>query len=48
MRALRPLWREARLAWYRWAQREIHPLHDDVPLIVHSIARLEAERRGAA
>lgn len=48
MTALRPLWRLWALTWYRWAQSEIHPLHADVPRIVHAIARLEAEQRGAA
>ena len=41
--ALRPLIREARLAYFRWAMREICPLHDDVPRIVLEIHRLETE-----
>jgi hypothetical protein len=43
MKALRPLWRLWALTWYRWALSEIHPLHDDVPHIVHTIRRLETE-----
>jgi hypothetical protein len=41
---LRPLIREARLFYFRWALSEIDPLHEDVPMIVHAINRLEAER----
>lgn len=48
MRAIRTLVRELKLAYFRRALREIDPLHDDVPHIVHSINRLEAERRAAA
>ncbi len=40
-RALYPLWREAALRWWRWALREIHPLHPDVPEIVMRIHQLE-------
>jgi hypothetical protein len=40
--------REARIAYLHWAQREIHPLHDDVPRIVMDIARLKAQRNGGA
>jgi hypothetical protein len=43
--ALRPLIREARLFFFRWALREIDLLHEDVPMIVHAINRLEAERK---
>lgn len=45
MKAIRPLIREARLFYLRWALAEIHPLHDDVPMIVRSIHSLMAERK---
>lgn len=41
-RALFPLWRGMALLWWRWALAEIHPLHPDVPKIVHRIRTLEA------
>jgi hypothetical protein len=47
MRALRPLLRELALAYYRRALREIDPLHDDVPYIVHRINTLTFERKNA-
>lgn len=43
-KAIRPLVREAQLFYFRWALREIHPLHADVPAIVLQVRRLEAER----
>lgn len=45
MRSLRPLWRELALIYHRRALREIDPMHADVPLIVLTIHRLEAERK---
>lgn len=42
-----PLWVELKLAYYRWALREIDPLHRDVPHIVRVINRLESQRRPA-
>lgn len=45
MKSLRPLWRELALLYFRRAQREIHPLHRDVPHIVLTLHRLESERR---
>lgn len=42
--ALRPLTREFRIAYYRWAQREIPPTHPDVPLIVMRLRALLDER----
>lgn len=42
-RALYPLWRLWLIAFYRWALREIHPLHPDVPYIVHRINDLESQ-----
>lgn len=45
MRSLRPLVINAKLIWYRWALKEICPLHPDVPYIVLSINQLEAERK---
>lgn len=47
-RAIAPLWREMRLAYFEWALREIHPLHADVPHIVLHISRLQAQRQGGA
>ena len=44
-RVVLPLWIEARLAYYRWALREIHPLHADLPHIVCRLNLIEAERR---
>lgn len=44
MNAIRPLIREARIAYYRWALAEINPLHPDVPRIVHRLRSLRAER----
>ena len=44
VKALRPLVREAKLAYLRWALREIHPLHADVPQIVLAVNQLQAER----
>ena len=44
MRGLRPVLRELRLAYFRWALREVHPLHKDVPYIVLKIHELTAER----
>jgi hypothetical protein len=32
-----------RLQWYRWALREIHPMHPDVPRIVRRINQLERD-----
>lgn len=43
-RSLRPLWRETAIAYYRWALREIHPLHPDVPFIVRRLRALLDER----
>jgi hypothetical protein len=37
MRALRQLV----ALWWRWALAEIHPLHDDVPMIVRRIRELQ-------
>jgi hypothetical protein len=43
-RALRPLIREASIAFYRWALSEINPMHPDVPQIVLTLRRLLDER----
>jgi hypothetical protein len=43
-RAFRPLWREACITGFRWALREIDPMHRDVPYIVRRLAELIAER----
>jgi hypothetical protein len=44
MAALRPLVREASIAFYRWALAEISPTHEDVPYIVNRLHTLMAER----
>ena len=44
-RALYPIWREAKLAYYQRAMREINKLHPDVGSIALAINRLKAERR---
>ena len=41
MKALAPVIDLWRLTYYRWALREIHPLHSDVPHIVRRINELE-------
>jgi hypothetical protein len=38
---LQPIIRLLTLAWYRWALRQIDPLHPDVPEIVVKIVDLE-------
>jgi hypothetical protein len=40
---LRPLYRNAAIFYYRWALNEIHPLHQDIPYIVHRLNALERE-----
>lgn len=44
MKPLRPLVREASIAYYRWALAEINPMHPDLPRIVHRLRDLLAER----
>ena len=39
--ALWPLYRLAALSWWRWALREIDPMHPDVRQIVLRIHELE-------
>ena len=41
---LRPLLVLIVLTYYRWAMRQIDPLHSDVPEIVRRINDLEMER----
>lgn len=44
MSGLRPVLNLIRLAWWRWAQRELQhrdPTHPDLPQIVHRIRDLE-------
>jgi hypothetical protein len=36
-----PVLRLIQLQWYRWALREIDPMHEDVPYIVGKINSLE-------
>lgn len=38
---LSPVFRLAALVYYRWALREIDPMHPDVHYIVHRINELE-------
>ena len=42
LRSLEPVWRLACLFYYEAALRQIHPLHDDVPLIVLRVNELKA------
>ncbi len=44
LRSIRPVLRDAQIAYLEWALREIDPLHPDVPQIVLAIHRLRAER----
>lgn len=41
---IRPLLREAHIAYLRWAVAEIHPMHADVPRIVLTLRELLNER----
>jgi hypothetical protein len=44
-----PVWREAAIAWYRWALRELQrkdPTHPDVSFIVLRLRALLDERAG--
>jgi hypothetical protein len=41
MNPIRYFWRQWCLCFYRWALREIHPLHEDVPYILFRIRELE-------
>jgi hypothetical protein len=43
-RALRPLWREAAIRYYRWALAEIDLQHPDLPRIVMRLRSLLDER----
>jgi len=36
-----PIYKLMMLVWYRWAMRQIDPLHPDVPEIVRRISELE-------
>lgn len=42
--ALRPLLVNARIAWYEWAQREMHPMHPDAGQVVLRLRELRDER----
>lgn len=44
MRALAPLFREARIKFYQWALHDMSPLHPDLPAVVHRLHQLVAER----
>lgn len=44
MKGIRPVLHLIALAWWRWALREVHPLHPDVPVIVRRINQLETAR----
>lgn len=39
-----PLLRLYQITWYRWALKEISPLHPDVPYIVRRLAELRGAR----
>jgi hypothetical protein len=40
-------WRQVVLCWWQWAAREIPPLHDDVPEVVHRLAELQRDQKPA-
>lgn len=42
LRALEPLLRVWQIFFYRWALREISPLHPDLPHIVRRLNELES------
>lgn len=44
MSGIAPVLNLARLVYYRWALKEISPLHPDVPHIVRKINQLERTR----
>lgn len=44
MKGIRPIFVGLALAWWRWALREIDPMHPDVPCIVRRINQLEMSR----
>jgi hypothetical protein len=42
MKGLFPVWRLWCVTYYRWALREIDPMHPDVHHIVHRLNELES------
>jgi hypothetical protein len=46
MNALRPIYRELAILYYRWARKDLRlqPLHPDLPLVVIRLNDLMAER----
>jgi hypothetical protein len=42
--SLSPLIREARILYFKWAMREMGPLHADLPEAVHRLHELVSER----
>ena len=44
MFGLQPIVHAWKLFFYRWALREINPLHPDLPYIVHRLAELERSK----
>lgn len=44
LRPLRAVWLNAQIVYLEWAQREMHPLHPDVPEVIRDLAQLRAER----
>lgn len=43
MNGIRPIFVGLALAWWKWALREIDPMHPDVPVIVRRINQLETD-----
>lgn len=39
---LHGLWLNARIVYLEWAQREMHPLHPDLPEVIRDLAQLRA------
>lgn len=43
--AIAPVIVNAKIAWYEWAQREMHPLHRDAPRVLLRLQELRDQRR---
>jgi hypothetical protein len=46
VKSLSPIFTLWKLAYYRWARRDLtltNPMHDDLPLVMRRIAELEAQ-----
>lgn len=43
LREYRIVWLKLRLAWWRWAAREMGALHDDLPFVLRMVWDLHQE-----